>query len=634
MADERVQRRLAAILAADVVGYSRLVGMDEEGTIARLKRLRETLIDPSIARHQGRIVKTTGDGLLVEFASVVDAVRNAVEMQRALAAHEADVAEHHRMLFRMGINLGDIVIDGDDILGDGVNVAARLEALADPGGICVSGDVFRQVEGKLDPGYQSLGEQRVKNIEKPVRVYRVLLDAEAAGKVIEHPGERHWQPAMPKAAAIAVALAVLVAVGGGFAWWRAAAPETEPASIERMAFPLPEKPSIAVLPFTNISGDPGQDYFSDGITEDIITTLAKIPNLFVIARNSTFTYKGRPVEVREVAEKFGVRYVLEGSVQRSGDELRITAQLVDAVTGHHLWAERYDRGIEDLFALQDEITLNVVSALEVELTEGEQALVWRRGVSKPEAWELSAQAKDHYETFSKEGMAKAQQLWQQAVELDPDFVMGWVWLAWTHWMDARRGWSESRETSFARAVDLAQKALAMDDSFPSTYALLGGIHLYRGEHDEAIAMGERSIALSPNDSFNLAVLAHTLFYSEQPEEAIALTLKAMRLSPVYLDWYLLSLGHAYYLAGQHDKAIDPILKYVEKNPEHAFPHAMLAAIYAELDRRDDARTEVEALLERSPGYSLEQFAKGRFYKNPDDLARVLDALRKAGVPET
>ncbi len=327
MAQERVERRLAAILAADVVGYSRLVGMDEEGTIARLKALREELIDPSIAQHHGRVVKTMGDGILVEFPSVVDAVRNAVEVQRALAEREADVPEDRRIVFRVGVNLGDIVIDGDDILGDGVNVAARLEGLAEPGNICISGDVFRQVEGKLDLGFEDLGEQQVKNIEKPVRVYRVLLEPEAAGSVV---GERGL--GRPRWRLGAMAAAVLALVAGGGAWWWQVQPDFEPADATKMAFPLPEKPSIAVLPFANLSGDPEQAYFADGLTEDIITSLASFPNLFVIARHSTNKYKGKAVDIRDVAHDLGVRYVLEGSVRRSGNTVRITAQLIDALS--------------------------------------------------------------------------------------------------------------------------------------------------------------------------------------------------------------------------------------------------------------------------------------------------------------
>ncbi len=374
MAEERVERRLAAILVADVVGYSALIRADEEGTRAAVRQHNAETVEPQIAAHNGRIFKTVGDGLLAEFASVVDAVRCAVEIQNAIKDHNADVVAEKRVEFRIGVNLGDVIVEGDDLHGDGVNVAARLEGLAEPQGICISGSAFEQVRDKLELGFEDLGDQQVKNIDRPVRAYRVLSDPDDAGKIVTAPTKRATRWKVP---ALAAALVVIIAAGG-LAWWQPWAPDVEPASVERMAFPLPEKPSIAVLPFDNLSGDPEQDYFGDGIAENIITALSKIPDMFVIARNSSFTYKGKPVKVQQVAEELGVRYVLEGSVQRSGDQVRVTAQLIDAVTGHHLWAERYDRQLTDIFALQDDIAQNIVTALEVKLTAGEQARVWRR----------------------------------------------------------------------------------------------------------------------------------------------------------------------------------------------------------------------------------------------------------------
>ncbi len=364
-----MERRLAAILAADVVGYSRLMEIDEAGTLAALKAHREKLIDPAIAERRGRIVKLMGDGSLVEFASVVDAVACAVAIQEGMSARNEGVPEDRRMAFRIGVHLGDVIVEGDDLYGDGVNVAARLEGLAEPGGVCISQQAYDQVETKLDLAYEDLGEQQVKNIARPVRTYRILLDGEAPPGV-QRPKTRGLSATQIIGSA---AVVVLVVAGLALAWWQPWKPDVEPASIERMACPLPEKPSIAVLPFDNLSGDPAQEYFADGITESIITTLSKIPNLFVIARNSTFAYKGKPAKIQQVAEELGVRYVLEGSVQRAGDRTRITAQLIDALSGRHLWADHYDRDVGDIFALQDDITQQVMTELEVKLTEGEMA---------------------------------------------------------------------------------------------------------------------------------------------------------------------------------------------------------------------------------------------------------------------
>ena len=390
MAAERVERRLAAILAADMVGYSRLMEADEAETIARQKALRKELIDPKIAEHNGRIVKTTGDGVLVEFASVVDATECAVAIQRAIVEREADVPEERRIQYRVGINLGDIVIDGDDILGDGVNIAARLEGLAEPGGICVSGNVHEQLAGKIVLDFEDLGEQRVKNIKKPVRVYRVRLDGRGAD----------MGPALE----------------------------------------LPDKPSIAVLPFENMSGDPEQEYFSDGIAEDIITGLSRNRGVFVIARNSTFTYKGAAVDARQVARELGVRYVLEGSVRKAGSRVRITAQLVDAATGNHVWAERYDRELEDIFAVQDDITQNIVAAIGPELVSAEIQRARRKDPKRLDAWDCTMRATWHFARVTREDMEEARRLALKAIELDPGAAPAFSVLAITHVRGAVNGW--------------------------------------------------------------------------------------------------------------------------------------------------------------------------------------------------
>ena len=417
MAAGGVTRKLAAILYADVAGYSRLTGADEEGTHQTLCAYLDA-ITAFIEDHAGRVLHYAGDAILAEFASVVVAVTCAVEVQRNLAARNEDVADDRKLRFRIGVNLGDVIVDRDELYGDGVNVAARQESLAEPGGICISGSAFEQVEGKLDVGFEYLGEKQVKNIEKPIRAYKVLLAPEAAGRVI---GVKRRALARMRWAAAAAAIVVIVA-GGIATWLRPWAPDIEPASVERMAFPLPEKPSIAVLPFTNMSDDPGQAYFADGMTDDLITDLSKVSSLFVIARNSTFSYKGGPVKVKKVAEELGVRYVLEGSVRRVGDQVRINAQLIDATTGGHLWADRYDGSLANIFLLQDKVTEKIVAALALTLTDSEQAQLRRKPTDNLEAYDYYLRAKQGAYSYDGEGLADALSLYEKALALDPKFA--------------------------------------------------------------------------------------------------------------------------------------------------------------------------------------------------------------------
>jgi adenylate cyclase len=415
--------------------------------------------------------------------SVVDAVESAVEIQKELKAKNAELPEDRRMEFRIGINLGDVIEEGERIYGDGVNVAARIEGLAKGGGICISGTAYDHVENKLSLEYEYLGEQAVKNIKKPVRVYRVLMGPEVAEQKISKGSE------------------------------------------------LPDKPSIAVLPFINMSGDPEQEYLSDGISEEIITSLSKIPQMFVFARNSSFTYKGQPVKAQVVSEELGVRYILEGSVRKAGNRVRITAQLVDAVTRHHLWAERYDRDLGNIFALQDEITMKILTALQVELTEGQQARVYGKGTDNFEAYIKFLQARKFFTLsgISKEAVAMSRQTAKEAIELDEEYPAPYVLLAWTHWFDARFGWAESGDESFKEAYSIAQKAESLDDSIPDVHALLGGIHLSQRQHELAIAKGERAVALGPNNAEVHALMAHVLRFAGRFEQAIAMIRKALRV---------------------------------------------------------------------------------------------------------
>ncbi|MDX2321479.1 MAG: adenylate/guanylate cyclase domain-containing protein [Moritella sp.] len=553
-AQESFKRKLTAILSADVEGYSRLMGEDEEATVRTLTTYREVL-STLVIDHNGRVVDSPGDNILAEFASVVDAVQCAVAVQKEIKSRNDELPENRKMRFRIGINLGDVIQEEERIYGDGVNIAARLEGLSEPGGICISGTSYDQVKNKLNLGYKNLGEHSVKNIAEPVRVYRVLTEFEAAGKVIgEKIKAERWL-------ALAAAIVLIVAVGGVAGWYFYLHQSTkiEPASVEKMAYPLPDKPSIAVLPFDNLSGIPDQDYLADGITENIITALSYIPEIFVIARNSTFTYKGKAVKAQKVAEDLGVRYILEGSVQRAGDRLRITAQLIDATTGRHLWADRYDRDLQDLFVLQDEITLKIVFALEVKLSVGVQTRLTRKTMPNLEAWSYYVRGFGHMKRHNKTDNAKARELFERAASLDPGYAPVLTALGFTHFDDARHGWSESREESRLRAVELAKKALALDDSDPMIHALWGAIYLKQKRYDQAIAEGEKSVALGPNESFPHLLLGMYLSHTGRYKEALPLVRKAMRLNPYYPSTYLQLLGGIYLGMEAYEKAIEALI---------------------------------------------------------------------------
>ncbi len=627
-----MERRLAAILAADVVGYSHLMEADEEATVRALN-VSWRLVDRLVADHGGRVFGSAGDSVVAEFPSPVEAVRCAVDIQRELATRDVELPEDRRILLRIGVNLGDVVVEGDNLLGEGVNVAARLEAIADAGGIRLSRPVFDQVKKKLDLGYEYLGAHEVKNIAEPVRVYRVLTDPKEVGRII---GERKPAKQAWRWAALAAATVMLIGVVAAIGWLRPRGPTVEPAAVERMAFPLPEKPSIAVLPFDNLSGDAGQDHLADGLTEDIIAALSQAPGLFVIARNSTFVYKGTPVKVQRVAEELGVRYVLEGSVQRSGERLRITAQLIDALAGYLLWGERYDRDYRDIFALHDEITERIVTALRIRLTEGEQARVHRKHTRSVEAWNLFSRAMEPFHRFNKAGNAIARQLLEEAVEVDPEYALAYAVLAWTHWQDAFLGWSEDRDLSIERAALLADKAQALDDSLPDVYALQGAIHLFRGEYGEAVEAAEKAVAYNPNHASNTALLAMILHNVGRPQEAIGLLKTAMRLSPYYPDWFLEELGFVYLVAGRPEDALLAFEKFLEREPgdvHAAHAHVGRALAFAGMGRNDEAQAAVAAAVEADAGLSLAQFGRLSLNKDRTAVERGLAVLRRLGLPE-
>jgi adenylate cyclase len=636
MAEKGFKRKLTAILSADVEGYSRLMGDDEEATVRTLTAYREVLTT-LIQQHNGKVLDSPGDNLLAEFVSVVDGVQCAVAVQKEIKARNGELPENHRMQFRIGINLGDVIEEDERIYGDGVNIAARLEGLAEPGGICISKTAFDHIESKLPYGYDFIGDQTVKNIAKPVGAYRVLLDPRVtvSGKPMDKKfsGKRR----MPIITGAVTLFVLALAVG---IWQFYARRSTiEPASVEKMAFPLPEKPSIAVLPFNNLSGDPTQDYIADGISENIISALSKISEMFVIARNSTFTYKGKPVKVQQVSEELGVRYVLEGSAQKSGNRLRITAQLIDAATGHHLWSEKYDRDMEDLFALQDEITHKIIIELQVKLTEGEQARVSHKSTNNLEAWSYAVRGLKLFERTSKENNAKAMEFFERAVELDPNYVWAWVRLAWTHVMASVPGWSPSPSEHRKKVVEIAEKVSVLGESDSDVHALWGLIYRERKQYELAITEGEKSLILGPTNAQAHVLHSVSMNMVGRFDDAIRLVKKAMRLHPCYPAYYLLWLGGAYRMTGRYEEALTVYNQLLDRSRKGEFPilsaHLCLAETYAAFGKEEEARNHADEVLRINPRFSLKEINKilSFRYKDPAHLERRLNALRKAGIPE-
>ncbi|NKB48959.1 MAG: adenylate/guanylate cyclase domain-containing protein [Alphaproteobacteria bacterium] len=586
MADERVQRRLAAILAADMVGYSRLMGADEEGTIARQKSHRAELIDPQFASHGGRIVKTTGDGLLVEFSSVVDAVKCAVVIQQAMTEREADVSDDLRIQYRVGVNLGDIVIDGDDILGDGVNIAARLEGLAEPGGICVSAKVFEEIGNKLDVAYEDLGPQEVKNIAAPVRAYRVTLDQ---------------VPTAPIA--------------------------TEPPP------PLPDKPSIAVLPFNNMSGDPDQEYFADGIAEDIITGLSRFHWFFVIARNSSFSYKGTSPDIRQVARELGVQYVLEGSVRKGGNRVRITAQLIDALTGRHVWADRYDRDLDDIFTVQDEISEAITSTVAPAFVAAEAQRAERKAPENFDAWDYVMRGNWHL-WRGKDDIVEARRLFEIALELDSKNAVALSGLSMALTNMIIFGLVDDVVETRTMAYQAAQRAVDLDESDAGAHGALGLIHYFMHQLDAAVAELRRALELNPNLASSAGFLAITCSWRGDDDEALRHAEMATRLNPRNTD-FTASLGRtcAEFGAGHNEQALEWARKTVEIAPGHPGGWHYLVASLAYLDRIEEARAAKDQLLRIMPNDSLSLIRASFPSIKPERMDQLLDGLRKAGLPE-
>jgi adenylate cyclase len=626
MATQDFKRKLTAILSADVKGYSRLMGEDDEATVRTITAYREVITEV-VQKHRGRVVDSPGDNILAEFASVIDAVGSAVEIQEELRIRNAELPEDRKMEFRIGVNLGDVIHEEERIYGDGVNVAARVESLADPGGICVSGTVFDQIESKLPLGYEYLGEQSVKNISKPVRIYKALMDPEAVGKVI---GEKRAEPRRGLKVALALVIVLLLIVGG-LLIWRTAYPPVQVASLEKMAFPLPDKPSIAVLPFDNLSGDPEQEYFSDGLTDQIIATLSRVPKLFVIARNSTFTYKGKPVKVQQVSEELGVQYVLEGSVRKSGDKIRITAQLIDALSGHHLWAEQYDRNLDDIFAVQDEITIRIITAMQVKLTEGEQARAFAKGTNNLEAYLKSLEANELVSRINPDSNALGKQLAEEAVALDPEYSWAYYVLGRSHMIDVWVRTSKSPKESIGKAMELWKKAIALDDTNADAHGNLAFLYSMRAQHDKALAQAEKTVALNPNSAWAQFMVGKALFFAGRTEESIPEYKKAIRLDPIPQNNLFWSLGLSYAYMGQYKEAITWCEKAVRQEPDDLLARIMMTVVYSLSGRDEQARAEVAEVLRIQPKFTLKGFEKRLTYKRKEDSEKFLNALRKAGL---
>ena len=635
MADEGFKRKLSAILSADAVGYSRLMGDDEEATIQTLTEYRKE-IAALVKQHEGRIVDSPGDNVLAEFASVVDAVRCAVATQKQICKRNNDLPKNRKMPFRIGVNLGDIIVEGDRIYGDGVNIAARIEGLADSGGVCISRTAYDQIKGKLDLGFEYLGEHKVKNIDEPVRVYKILMEPGASGKVF---GETRPVIILNLRVAIAAVTAIFLVSGGILIWKSRLQNSPSPVKVASKTttfMPLPEEPSIAVMPFDGMSHKGSQDFLSDAISESIITQLAKIPQLFVVARNSSFTYRDRPTKVQQIGRELGVRYVLEGSVRRSGNQVRVTGQLIEAATGKHLWAESYDRELKDIFAVQDEITLKIVTALGIKIALGEWAALRAPATENVDAWEAMTQARDYYDRFTKDDNALAKAFAEKAVELDPDYAVAIGFIGWMYLNEYRYGWGDEPERSFKVAEEMAHKAIAINSSTATAYALLSRIYVLRKQYEQAVAAAERSIALEPNDPSMVNSYAITLIYVGRLKEAVVMTKKAMRLHPHYPAWFPITLGRAYYYLEEYEKSMNAFREVVQRRPDWPSPRIFLAAIYVAAGKEKQAHPEVRKLLEREPNFSARQYVKSGYFIGPNDKAvqtLFLERLLKAGLPE-
>ena len=589
MSEDRLQRRLAAILSADVVGYSRLMGVDEAGTLARLKAVRKDLIDPLIAAHSGRIVKLMGDGALVEFGSAVDAVTCAIELQKQVREVNAGSPEDNRIQFRIGINVGDVIVEGDDIYGDGVNVAARIQALADPGGIYISRGAAEQVRDKVPIKIETRGEKAVKNIARPIEVFCILVEErDGAAAAVHKPEIRGQTPT----------------VG--------------------------EKPTIAVLPFVNMSGDPEQEFFADGITEDILTELSRFRELFVISRNSAFVYKGKPINAQKVAKELGVQYVVEGSVRKAGNRVRITVQLIDAETDGHLWAERYDRELADIFAIQDEVTSSIVSILPGRVTAAAQDRVQRKPPENLAAYECVLAGKRLHHRSTRADNEQALRMLERAIALEPGYAHAHAWKACVLGQSFVYGWCTDVDAIKRAVIDELTLALALDENDSDVHRVLAAVNLsVHHDHDKALYHQERALALNPNDDLIVVQQGEVLTWTGKAEDGIEWIQKAMRLNPYHPERFWAHLGRAYFVARRYGEAIKAFQRINRGDQIHL---AFLAACHAQLGDSAAAKGMTHDLLQRVPDFSIERFLATQHYKHDGDREHHRAALLKAQLP--
>jgi adenylate cyclase len=624
-----VERKLTAILCADVYGYSRLMGEDEKATLHTLTSYRK-IIDSLIDRHRGRFVNSAGDSVLAEFASVVNAVECAVEIQTALKSENANLPTERRMEFRIGVNLGDVMVEGEQIYGDGVNVAARLESLAEPGGICISDTVHAQIKNKLALNYDDLGGQSVKNIAEPIRVYRVLTGPEAvatATKTTQRVPRKYVRRGVFSIAGLAIIVGAIVLVQN-----LSFKPPHTHASIppaQSPALPLPDKPSIAVLPFANMSDDPKQEYFSDGITDDLTTALSRLPDLFVIARTSAFSYKGKAVKVQEISQQLGVKYVLEGSVRKADNQVRITAQLVDATTGDHIWAEHYDRALRDIFSLQDEIVRKIVTTLSLQLALSGHGILVTKRTDNLEAYDYFLRGWEFFQNPTKETNEQARQMLQKAIELDPEYSDAYVSLGFVQFVDMASQWSHD-PLDLDRAIQLEQQSIALDNSNAYAYAILSQLYNSKKQYDLSVSAAERALAFDPNSAIGYGSMALAFSSSGKPAEGIAAAHEAMRLDPHSRGLYSFYEGQAYIVMGRYAEAIPPLKTFLTRYSDIIGARLMLVACNVELGRNEEARAEAAEVMRMSPQFSLDVAKKTSSFKEPL-RDRLYTDMAKAGL---
>jgi len=627
---KRSHRRLAVILHADVVGSTSLVHQNESLAHARIRDAFERL-SSIIESYNGITRELRGDALVAEFARASDAVGAALAFQVANTEHYVRLEDDIKPQLRIGISLGEVIVADNTVTGAGVVLAQRIEQVAELGGVCITGAVNEAVPQHMPLQYSDLGKQEVKGFDEPVQVYGVQLAA-GANPPRPEPGISLAVKAQGKRLGTAIA-ASLVVVVGALGWFIYNQPDVEPASVEKMAFPLPKEPSIAVLPFEDLSSDEGQDFLAQGLTEDIITALAGNPSLFVIARDSSFVYKGKSVSVKQVAEELGVRNVLKGSIQRDSDRIRITAQLFDAMSGHLVWAEHHDREFEDLLSLQDEISERLFVELGAEIAQGEDFREMHARVSSPEAFRYLLKARFIYSKRSKENNAIGLQLIRKAAEIEPNNPEIWLYEGWAHYRDYRNWWGEDRETSLNKAIELGEMAYAAEPDYSGTNGLMGALSMARRDYDAAVAYARKAVELSPNSAIDRATFAWILTYSGYPEEAITQVQKAMRLSPHYPDWFIAVLGLAYLVTENYEKAIVAHQQLIERDIFLPLAYSRLAGIHATLGNNEKANEYAAELLKLKPKFTVRSWAKRLIYKNPEDLERELNMLRKAGLPE-